>query len=264
MSSINRGVYVRGTNSQLEYDFYGNLSDIIQLEYTGFPIMKLVLFKCDWFDNTPNIGTKVHNKYEIVEVWASRRYNKAYDLFIFAQQAEQVYYTPYPEGHHSWLALIKTKIEQEALYQDNDFVGLQVVFHIDPNIINESLTDIDGGGEEADKQLLDQTEYDEQNEDEYITTQIPISYITRFGVMVNKGISDDHMPLNRGRSHGVSRRGQPTINSPTFINHISTSKSTVPIHQGILPTIEEEPQPTHVGNVVVTPSTLQDSFTPDY
>ncbi|RDX85636.1 hypothetical protein CR513_33145, partial [Mucuna pruriens] len=89
MNSLNHGVYVRGTNGQLEYDFYGKLFDIIQLEYTGFPIMKLVLFKCDWFDNTPNIGTKVHNKYEIVEVRESRRYNKEYDPVIFTQQAEQ-------------------------------------------------------------------------------------------------------------------------------------------------------------------------------
>ncbi|RDX80103.1 hypothetical protein CR513_39382, partial [Mucuna pruriens] len=82
MNSTKHSVYVQGTNDQLEYDFYENLFDIIQLEY-------IILFKCDWFDNTPNIGTKVHNKYEIVEVRATRRYNKAYDPFIFAQQAEQ-------------------------------------------------------------------------------------------------------------------------------------------------------------------------------
>ncbi|RDX88551.1 hypothetical protein CR513_29843, partial [Mucuna pruriens] len=193
--------------------------------------------------------TKVHNKYEIVEVRATRRYNKAYDPFIFAQQAEQVYYTTYPEGHHGWLAVIKTKarsrivnntlpqIEQEASYQDDDFVGLQVVLHIDPDVINESLANIDGGGEEVDTQLLDQTKFDEPDEDEYITSE--------------------------SESRGVSRRGQPTINSPTSINHISTSESTIPIHQhAILPTVEEEPQPIEVGDIVVTPSTLQDSFTP--
>ncbi|RDX70629.1 hypothetical protein CR513_50114, partial [Mucuna pruriens] len=183
MNSINHGVYVRGTNNQLEYDFYGNLFDIIQLEYTGFPIMKLVLFKYDWFDITPNIGTKVDNKYEIVEVRESRRYNKAYDSFIFAQQAKPIYYTLYPKGHHDWLVVIKTKtisriihnilshIEQEAPYHDDDFVGLQVVLHIDLYVINKPLVEIDGGGEEVDKQLLDQTEFDEPNKDEYITIE---------------------------------------------------------------------------------------------
>lgn len=68
MNSSNYDVYVRGTDGQLEYDFYGMLSEIIQLEYTDISLMKLVLFKCDWFDNTPYIGTRVHKKYEIVEV----------------------------------------------------------------------------------------------------------------------------------------------------------------------------------------------------
>ncbi|RDX81159.1 hypothetical protein CR513_38188, partial [Mucuna pruriens] len=71
--------------------------------------MKLVLFKCDWFDNTPNIGTKVPNKYGIVEVQESRRYNKTYDPFIFAQDEQ---------------------------------------LHIDSDVINDSLADIHDGGEE--------------------------------------------------------------------------------------------------------------------
>ncbi|RDY06882.1 hypothetical protein CR513_09068, partial [Mucuna pruriens] len=171
MNSINHNVYVQGTNGQLESDFYGNLSNIIQLEYIGFPIIKLALFKCYWFDNTSNIGTKVRNKYEIVEVRTTRRYNKAYNPFIFAQQTEQVYYTTYLEGHQGWLVVIKTKARSKiAPYQDDDFVGLQVVLHIDLDVINESLVDIDGGGE-VDTQLLDQTKFDEPNEDEYITIE---------------------------------------------------------------------------------------------
>ncbi|RDY09530.1 hypothetical protein CR513_06087, partial [Mucuna pruriens] len=226
MNSINHGVYVRGTNGQLESDFYGNLSDIIQLEYTSFPIMK---------------------------------YNKAYDPFIFAQQAEQVYYTTYPEGHHSWLAVIKTKarsrivnntlpqIEQEAPYQDDDFVGLQVVLHIDLYIINESLVDIDSGGEEVDTQLLDQTEFNELNEDEYITIESEM-------IMMGK-ISDMFWCCKNDQS-------KRSTHHPTSINHISTLESTILIHQHvILATIEEEPQLIEVCDIVVTPSTLQDSFT---
>ena len=68
MNSSNYGVYVRGSDGQLESDFYGILSNIIQLEYNGLPIMNLILFQCEWFDNTPNIGTKVDNKYGILQV----------------------------------------------------------------------------------------------------------------------------------------------------------------------------------------------------
>ena len=151
MNSSNYGVYVRGTNGQLESYFYGMLSDIIQLEYSRIPLVKLVLFKCDWFDNTPYIGTWVDKKYEIVEVSQSNKYTKAYDPFIFAQQAEQVYFTTYPEGHQGWLPVMKTKArrritdnivsetEQEASYQDHELVGLQEVLEVDPDVINESL-----------------------------------------------------------------------------------------------------------------------------
>ncbi|RDX99749.1 hypothetical protein CR513_17162, partial [Mucuna pruriens] len=143
----------------------------------------------------------------INHVRASRRYNKAYNPFIVAQQAEQVYYTPYPKGHHDWLVVIKINarsriihnilpqvekeapyqyddfvrlqvvlhidpdIGQEALYQDDDFVGLQVVLYIDLDVISESLVDIYDGGEEVDRQLVDQTEFDEPDKDENITTE---------------------------------------------------------------------------------------------
>ncbi|RDX75135.1 hypothetical protein CR513_45027, partial [Mucuna pruriens] len=73
------------------------------------------LFKCDWFDNTPNIWTKVYNKYEIIEVRESRRYNKAYDSFIFVQQTKTL---------SRIIDSILSETEQEAPYQDNDFVEL--------------------------------------------------------------------------------------------------------------------------------------------
>jgi len=55
-------------NGQLKTNFYGMLIDIIPLEHTGLPLLKLVIFKCDWFDNTPNIEKRVDNEYEIVKV----------------------------------------------------------------------------------------------------------------------------------------------------------------------------------------------------
>ena len=159
------------------------LYDIIQLEYTGIPFMKLVLFKCDQFDNTPYIGTRVDKKYQLVEVRQSKRYTKAYDSFIFAQQVEQVYYTTYPEGHQGQLTVMKTKAhsritdnivsetKQEAPYQDDELVGLQEVLEVDPDVINESLADVDGGGEEIDVDLLKQLDLVEPNEDKCMLSE---------------------------------------------------------------------------------------------
>ena len=48
------GVYTRGSvYGQLEDDYYGIPKEVIQLEYHGLPLKKLVLFNCEWFDPTP-------------------------------------------------------------------------------------------------------------------------------------------------------------------------------------------------------------------
>jgi len=49
MNSSNYDIYVQGSNDQLESNFYGVLSNIIQMEFTDLPIMNLVLFQCEWF-----------------------------------------------------------------------------------------------------------------------------------------------------------------------------------------------------------------------
>ena len=126
--------HVEISNGQSESYFYGVLSNIIQVEFIGLPIMNLIPFQCKWFDNTTNIVTKAYNKYLIVQVKKSHRYNKTYDPFIFVKQVEQVYDTKYPKGHRGWLGVIKTiarsriidntvrQIEHETPYQDNELL----------------------------------------------------------------------------------------------------------------------------------------------
>ncbi|KAG5003980.1 hypothetical protein JHK86_028119 [Glycine max] len=58
--------------------------------------------------------------------------------------------------------------KQYALYQDDELVGLQEVLELDPDVINESLADVDGGGEEIDADLLKQLDLIELDEDECI------------------------------------------------------------------------------------------------
>ncbi|KAK2413382.1 hypothetical protein QL285_036100 [Trifolium repens] len=73
MSTTNHNVCVRGGQYQsLENDYYGVLTDIVELEYTGHPTKKIVLFQCDWFDPSSQ-GTKIDN-YGNVEIKKSRRY----------------------------------------------------------------------------------------------------------------------------------------------------------------------------------------------
>ena len=111
-STSNSGVCIKGTNfSETESDYYGRLIEILQLEYPRLPIRWTILFKCNWFDPTVNVGMKVHKQYFLVDVNQKRKLSKD-EPFILAMQAAQVYYVPYPslrKDKSNWLAVCKVK-----------------------------------------------------------------------------------------------------------------------------------------------------------
>ncbi|KAJ8761601.1 hypothetical protein K2173_004377 [Erythroxylum novogranatense] len=107
MSSINSGVSIQGELM----DYYGKIIEILEVEYPVLPVKRCVIFKCNWYDPTPNIGTKVHNRYNVVEINFRRRLRQ-FEPFILAMQARQVYYVPFPSLRHDkadWLAVCKVK-----------------------------------------------------------------------------------------------------------------------------------------------------------
>ena len=60
-ATMNSGVCIKGLNySANESDYYGQLINVLQLEYPGLPPKRTMLFKCEWFDPMPSMGTKVH------------------------------------------------------------------------------------------------------------------------------------------------------------------------------------------------------------
>ncbi|GMJ03284.1 hypothetical protein HRI_003997600 [Hibiscus trionum] len=95
--SPNCGVCVKGSNYvNSESDYFGRLIEVIQIQYLSWPVKSIVLFKCEWFDPRPRVGTRVHPKYpSLVEVNDKKRYNEN-DIFVLATQAIQVYYVNYP------------------------------------------------------------------------------------------------------------------------------------------------------------------------
>ncbi|XP_057999181.1 uncharacterized protein LOC131178003 [Hevea brasiliensis] len=111
-ATMNSGVCIKGTNySTNESDYYGQLIEVLRLEYPGLPIKRTVLFKCDWFDPTPNVGTKIHPKYKLVDINHKRSFNR-YEPFVLAIQAAQVNYSIYPSlkrDKDDWWAVFKIK-----------------------------------------------------------------------------------------------------------------------------------------------------------
>ena len=159
MKTQNYGVCVRGScYDDCEYDYYGVIEEIIQLHYTDFNLV--TLFKCRWFDYKK--GTVIHPKYGIVDVNHQSRIS-AYEPFILASQAQQVYYSSYPIGRENWWAVCKTRARRmypAAAYlgldgnENNIFEGVYQEDEVSEPILIDIDTDLDnadilyGGGEE--------------------------------------------------------------------------------------------------------------------
>ncbi|KAK1370790.1 DUF4216 domain-containing protein [Heracleum sosnowskyi] len=68
-STFNSGVCIKGSNySETSNDYFGILDEILIIEYPRLPIKKTALFKCEWFDPIINVGTRVHQCYNIVKI----------------------------------------------------------------------------------------------------------------------------------------------------------------------------------------------------
>nr|GMD60208.1 uncharacterized protein LOC109190933 [Ipomoea batatas] len=69
-TSNDYGVSIKGSGlAQLESNFFGTLQEVVEVEYPNVPIKKVVLFKCEWFDPTPNVGSRFNSEYGIAEVY---------------------------------------------------------------------------------------------------------------------------------------------------------------------------------------------------
>jgi len=111
--TYNSGVFVKGsTSSELEVDYYGRLEEVVELQYHNEQNI-VFLFKCYWYDTT-NRGIRVDLHYGLVEINSKARLRNINDVFVFAKQCQQVYYTYTPSfrkdrSRVDWLSVLKTK-----------------------------------------------------------------------------------------------------------------------------------------------------------
>lgn len=159
--NANYGVCVKDTTScgsSEEPDFYGVLREIYELRYPGLVDLKVVVFKCDWYDSTIGKGIRI-NKSGIIDINSGGCYGK-YDPFILASQADQVCYIPYPrktqpKKDQDWKAAIMVpprgkvfvnkKLDFTAMQHEND----ASIVHAD-SLHVEILTDLNSLAEELD------------------------------------------------------------------------------------------------------------------
>ena len=89
---MNSGVCIKGSWwDEVESNYYEILEEVIKLTY--LEDNSVILFKYWWFD-TDNC-MKVDPRYGFIEIkYGSKAYIN--DPFVLAQQATQMYYTPFP------------------------------------------------------------------------------------------------------------------------------------------------------------------------
>ena len=88
LKSQNSGVVVEGNHKDEIIDFYGVISEILELDYVKG--RRVVLFKCKWF----NLGTKgagVKKERKLTSINASGTWYEN-DPLVLASQAKQVFY----------------------------------------------------------------------------------------------------------------------------------------------------------------------------
>jgi len=111
--TYNIGVCIKGsTSSEFEVDYYGRLEEVIKLQYHREQ-NRVFLFKCYWYD-TIDKGIRVDPHYGLVEINSKARHRNVNDVFVFAKQCQQVYYTYTPsfrkdQSRVDWLSILKTK-----------------------------------------------------------------------------------------------------------------------------------------------------------
>ncbi|KAG8381935.1 hypothetical protein BUALT_Bualt05G0024400 [Buddleja alternifolia] len=98
----NSGVVVKVEEESGFRDYYGVLTDIIQLDYLGNH--HVVLFKCDWFE-----GKSVQkDKYSYTSINTSKPW-KTNEPYVLASQAQQVFYVNDIKLGNDWKIVIEAQ-----------------------------------------------------------------------------------------------------------------------------------------------------------
>ncbi|XP_050211487.1 uncharacterized protein LOC126661673 [Mercurialis annua] len=103
----NNGVSVTGEHKSKEIEFYGVLTNIIDLQYVNGN--HVFLFKCDWWDVGDKNGIKTDGN--LVSVNVSRKWYTG-DSFVLSSQVQQVFYVSDMKNGGHW------KIVQKSFHRN--------------------------------------------------------------------------------------------------------------------------------------------------
>ena len=106
LKTQNSGVLVIGCHDTETQNYYGELTDIIEMQYLGGK--RTVVFKCIWYDIHSGATRLQIDKYGFASI--NRRVKSQYqnEPFILATQAKQVFYAKDIGNKPGWDIVTKT------------------------------------------------------------------------------------------------------------------------------------------------------------
>ncbi|VVA39913.1 PREDICTED: transposon CACTA En/Spm, partial [Prunus dulcis] len=100
----NSGVHVPGEGESTNIDFYGKLTTVVQLLYKDR--YQVIMFKCRWFDSSPNRPGSVKIDHGLLSVNINRTWYDD-DPYILANMATQIVYLDDPKAGSGWKVVQK-------------------------------------------------------------------------------------------------------------------------------------------------------------
>lgn len=153
----NSGVVVKGEHDRKTIQFYGVVTDIIEVEYLFGP-NKVLVFKCDWWNVGSSQGIVVDKEWNTTSINHTRTWYLD-QPFVLASQAEQVFYLKDMKLGGRWHIVEKVTprgsydvpevnnnndLEDDEAYQDNEFEYPVIVTESDEvPILNRGNTDFE-------------------------------------------------------------------------------------------------------------------------
>ncbi|BBG93568.1 hypothetical protein Prudu_001624 [Prunus dulcis] len=101
---LTAGVHVPGGGESTNIDFYGKLTNVVQLLYKDR--YQVIMFKCRWFDSNPNRPGSVKIDHGLLSVNINRTWYDD-DPYILANMATQIMYLDDPKAGSSWKVVQK-------------------------------------------------------------------------------------------------------------------------------------------------------------
>lgn len=188
--SQNCGLVVEGYHENEVIDFYGIITDMIELEYlNGNPVL---LFKCKWFDLRKKTGMQKDKNLTSINV---NRFWYEHDSFVLATQARQVFYIDDPKLGENWRIVLKFQDRHlydvpemqnsetgngetnDEVYQDVSLESNSIVNDTDNMLSQLHRDDVDSVTLDAyvielEAQTEHEVGYDEENSDEEDDTMV--------------------------------------------------------------------------------------------